>query len=624
MVRCIILGFAITLSVSIGAKELIYTKPVLPSDFVVESPTTYKYDANTMWMHDWFQHWSGESLEGSTEYCEHNSYRHEPATGFDINKDGYSEILLPISCYQGKHTPQREKHNRAVRAAWRMFCSNHWGNYRDCTQELFDQNEIEATITEHMGGMPYMHVADTGFDINNDGFPDFWFGINRDDGRPNLDPNNPDDYPLYDEYCGVPKDNYNDAYKCTWKAVQSVILSSFTLEYGIKYRVVELPWPADLVFDMVVLPNTEGTVDIFAPGDPVKAARLTEHNQFVDVSAEYTNYKNIYAVAYGSTYAHVFELENNHYYVTGGVQQSILDNPNATEFFGDVVSMAKGFTLWQFIPGYGFELSDYYMPPQSDRFIYRHGTPDNYQVVEGAYLRNIPVYNPAWHFFDTAQLHPDEPMTLVVSQEADTTFGRYFGKAPNDKLYYQQLFDLHGSHENLLVPLSVVQGFYIIDGEIVERAQSVIEGDVIWNTPSIRFSDMNRDGLDDMYGTTGHNPTGSVYVNDGTGTLQRINFDNEWPYDTLDMAWLGGWAGVVRDLGMGPYLHFIQFGSGLIDPPWDWPEFVNGYTHPDLIIRESLLPVDAMPILTPQALQAKLEQCTIDYFGQWFYSCEIF
>lgn len=612
------------ISVIERAPGFIYRKPVMPveSNLIVE--VVNKYDQNKMWDHDWVQHWSGDILEGSTEYCQHNSYRQEPITGFDINLDGYSEILLPISCYQGEHQPEVEKHNRAVRAAWRMFCSDHWGQYEDCTQALFDANEIEATITEDMGGIPYIHVADTGYDINNDGFPDLWFAVNRDDGRPHLDPQNPDDHRLHDEYCGVPEDNYHDAYKCTWKSLQSVLLSNFSRAHGIKYDIVQLPWEADLFFDMVVLPNTEGTVDIFIPVEPVRAARLTTDNQFVDVSAEYETYKNIAAVVLSSPYIHTFANNGIQYYVHGGVQQSVVSNPNANTFEPDPSTLEMGFTVWQWIPGIGFELSDFYTPPQRDRFTYRQGTPENFRTMRGAYLRGIPVYDPKWHFFDTAQLRLDEPLTLVVVQEAGTTFGKYFGEPHNNNFYYELLFDLTGDHSSLIAPLSVIQGFHIIDGKIHERAQSVVDGDVLWNTPSIRFTDMNRDRLDDMYGTTGHNPTGSIYINDGTGTLDRIDFRSEWPYKTLDMAAFGGFGGVVRDLGMGPYLHFLQFGGGVINPSWDWPEFANGYPHPDFMIREALLPVDAMPVMTPEQLQQALEQCTVDFINQWFYSCEIF
>jgi hypothetical protein len=628
MIRCFLFVLAIVAVATTHAKELVHTKPVLPGNYGGISTTPkHRYPAEYIWDKVWIQQWDGSELEGQVPYCQKGSYRQEPITNFDINKDGFSEILLPISCYQGEPVDYDVKHNRAVRAAWLMFCSDTFGNYHNCTRELFDDNKIEATVTEHMGGIPYTHVADTGYDINKDGYPDIWMAINRDDGRPGLDPNDPEDQRLYDEYCGVPEEHYHEAYKCTWKSVQSVLLSS--VRQGVlKYNVVPLPWDADLIFDMVVLPNAQGTVDIFAPVDPIVAARLTKENTFVDVSEEYENYKNIQAVAFSSPYSHTFRYENTQYYVTSGVQESVYTHHDPHgfngNFKGDGVTERMGFTLWKWVPGVGFELSDFYTPPREDLFTYRYGEPNDYETRTGAYLRGKAVFEPYWHFFDTAKLQPNEPLTLVIAHESSMTMGVHFDAPVKDHLYYESLDTGKSNYENILGPVTMVQGFHIIDGKIHERSQSVVEGDVLWDTPSIRVSDMNNDGFDDLYGTTGHIPTGSIYINNGFGTLERIDFSESWPYDPLDKAWLGGYGGVVRDLGMGPYLHFIQFGNGMIDPPWEWPEYANGYPHPDLIIRDGMIPIDEMPRRSPEQLHQALHQCHRDYENQWFYTCRVF
>ena len=152
------------------------------------------------------QRWKGSELEGLSPLCkDERSIRWiAPVTGFDLNKDNKSDLLLPISCYQGSPPSPGEKHNQKVIGEWKMFCSK-GEEHVDCTNELFGSDFINATGTDSGGGNPYIHVMATPEDINNDGYPDFWYALNRDDGRQGFDFSVDEDRILLESYCGPAK-----------------------------------------------------------------------------------------------------------------------------------------------------------------------------------------------------------------------------------------------------------------------------------------------------------------------------------------------------------------------------------------------------------------------------------
>ena len=176
------------------------------------------------------QRWIGDSAEGLVDYCQEKSIRWtNPQLGFDINQDSLDDFMVPISCYQGEEVAG-EKHNLKVRAAWKMFCSQGQNHY-DCTSELFGTQAIEVTAVDDDiglgndgGGNPYIHVVDAPRDLNNDGYPEFWYAMNRDDGRRGFSFDDQDDRALLEQYCGPqPTGEESWTWDCTRKSIQTML-----------------------------------------------------------------------------------------------------------------------------------------------------------------------------------------------------------------------------------------------------------------------------------------------------------------------------------------------------------------------------------------------------------------
>lgn len=566
------------------------------------------------------QRWLGTELEGQTAYCQNQSIRWiSPITDFDVNKDSRPDILLPISCYQGPEIKPGEKHNRTLIAAWRMFCSQDEGSqdedsqadgsHQDCTQALFGTQAIRATGSLATGGgNPYIHVMPTPKDINNDGYPDFWYALNRDDGRPGFDFSSSDDRALIETFCG-PQINGDNTWDCTRKAVQTVLLS----EGDGRYQVKEMPFGPTNTQAAVMLPNTQGTYDFFAFNyGPFKAARLTQDNTFIDVTQEYAGYKNIETATLINPYVHTFEHEGQFYLVTSEVISSIYNHPTATEF--DSLSRngpaLNGITLWAFEPGVGFTLSDFFLPKPEDQFTYQQRSGDNVIQWHGAYIRDIPVYQPRWNFFEYTKLHPNEEPFLVALQEAGTTAGAYFKAEPDPNAVYSEGDWRAGDKQHSLYSLQVIEGFYIREGKLVHRERSVVAGDVIFNSPGFKFRDLNQDGYLDMYTISGHNQRPGIYLNNRQGTLEKRALHDYLP--DMDFVRTGGSPELeftIRDLGRAPYLDFMYWGKAGVyvrgeDDPSDEP-----ILPPEFNIVKGVVPIDALPVETPEQEQQYFIDC---------------
>lgn len=555
------------------------------------------------------QRWLGTSLEAVDADCRNRSIRWiAPISGFDVNKDGVSDFVMPISCYVGPDPAPGEKHNRPVRAAWKMFCSQPGGaGHVDCTRERFGTDTINATATGSGGGNPYVHVMERPADINNDGYPDFWYALNRDDGRPGFDFNNPQDVALLQQFCG-PRTDFD--WDCTRKATQTVLLS----RPDGRYRVVPLPWGPTNTQAMVMLPNTQGSVDAFSFNyGRWRAARLVGET-FVDVTQEYQSYSNVDLVGYSSPYVRVVQSAGQTYLVGAGVPKDRVP-ANVREQMDH-----WGFSLWRWVPGKGFELSDTHMPKAADVFSYRQASGSSWVARVGAYIRGIPVFSPRWHFFRMATLSTQEGPVLVVGQEAGTTAGRFF-KAPVDAAarYDWYAYD-SPDHRYRITELSVVQGFLIRDGKLIEREKSVVEGDVVWNTPDLLFEDLNADGHVDAVRVSGHAQQGGVFLNNGQGTLQKLSLKRVVPsFTNRDPAYVGGFGWTVRNLGTAPRLGLIWWGTGFPVLP-DWAG--TRYTVPDMGLMQGRVPIHALPVHSPQTLQIELQACLEAMV--WIDQCELY
>ena len=338
------------------------------------------------------QRWKGSELEGLSPLCkDERSIRWiAPVTGFDLNKDNKSDLLLPISCYQGSPPSPGEKHNQKVIGEWKMFCSK-GEEHVDCTNELFGSDFINATGTDSGGGNPYIHVMATPEDINNDGYPDFWYALNRDDGRQGFDFSVDEDRILLESYCGPQKEG-DFEWDCTRKAIQSVLLSATDGSY----EVVTLPWGETNTQAMYVLPNDQGSIDVISVNyGRGRAARL-DGRVFIDVTEEYeSSVKNWAYVSLVDPYIKAFSHEGQSYFVSPLVPYGYILDPAATEFTQEdnvpsSVNLRYGFTLWKWVPEVGFELSDVYQPAESEVFSYQFQEGEEVYTRYGAIIQKYP------------------------------------------------------------------------------------------------------------------------------------------------------------------------------------------------------------------------------------------
>ena len=577
--------------------------------------------------------WQSADLEDQTPWCDQSMRWNAPLTNFDVNLDSKPDMLVVISCYQGPNPKDGEQHNRQVMAAWRMFCSTPEDDHYDCTRELFGTNEIRATLEEDdYGGSPYTHVMSKPKDLNGDGYPEFWYALNRDDGRPSINPNDPKDQQLLLELCGPIETQSDNEWDCTRKTKQTMLVSHMKSDGTVGYSVLAFPWTPRNTQAMAVLPNHLGTYDFFAFNYGNRTiARLTKDNQLVDVSDEYSDYRNIDVAMNTQPYVRTFDHEGEHYLVTSEINGSILEEPEAENWSmqfnnGFYIPNGKGMTLWRWMPGVGFELSDIYQPAEEDIFTYKEGTEDDYQIMTGAYINGIPTYNPTWNFFRFTQLHPDEEPVLVVLQEAGTTIGKYFGAAPDpDAIYSIRTAGPKPqgyNYEHVIYPMSPVEAFYIRDGKFVPREQPVTDGNAFWTVTAMRFKDLTGNGYMDMFGHTGGQERGSIYLNDGQGTLEKVNLrvlGKEPPLlDQVhpDFPWAFT-SFTVRDLGRAPYLDYIYWGQGTYRFNWEnGPRRGNPFS-----IMKAKSPITNAPRETLKELNEFFERCLptdcIEVFSGW-------
>jgi len=457
--------------------------------------------AQEHWDFENAQRWIGDTAEGQIEYCKEKSIRWtNPLLGFDINKDSIDDFMMAISCYQGT-AADGQKHNLKVRAAWKMYCSDGNQHY-DCTSELFGSESIEATavsadigLGNDGGGNPYIHVTEAPRDLNNDGYPEFWYAVNRDDGRQGFSFDDEEDRALLEAYCGPqPTGQGSSAWDCTRKSIQTMLISRSNGTYEIK----QLPWGSVNAQAMIVLPNELGTFDMWAAiYGPHKVARYKD-GDFVDVTSEYEFYTKWPLVTLVNPYLKAFSLGDSFY-----IAKADIPDEYRPSWAKNVAN--SGFVLWKFIPGAGFEISDVYTPAESKTFYYKFQNGSNVETRFGAMVRDVPVFEPRWHFFDLVTLDDSGEPTLIVRTESFAQGGDSF-KASHDPNITYQLGQLDSSRttENMLFAFgSAFEGFKITDGKLISREIDVIEGNITDGVSFSRFHDINADGYLDMIALSG-------------------------------------------------------------------------------------------------------------------------
>lgn len=561
--------------------------------------------ADTFWDFDNLQRWYGEELEGAVDYCAQSSIRWDvPFINFDVNNDGRSDLLLTISCYQDL-VPVDAKHNVEVKTAWKMFCSTERDSHEDCTERLFGTPVIDVTGNEGGGGSPYTHVAENPRDLNGDGYPEFWYALNRDDGRQGFDFNSEEDYRLLERFCGAGVE-----VDCTRQSVQTMLISNDDGTYEVK----ELPWGPQNTQAMLILPNALGSFDVWAMiYGPHRVARYV-NGDFIDVTDEYASFDSWQSVTYGNPYAKAFIHDGKTYIARADIPPDIVATPTNIS--------STGFTLWLFEPGLGFSLSDFYTPGDRDLFEYELAQGVNAVTRVGAYFGDLPVFEPRWHFFDFEQLSPDEEPLLIVRSESAAQIGNAFQAVPNKDIVYRygDFSNSDVQSENTLWFLNGIESFYVRDGKLIKRGRSVFEGDAFIGLNYQRFIDLDGDGDKDLIGATGGQTLPVIYKNEG-GTMIKRFLGDIWPRFFFDESlWrVEDWLAYEYSVILFPFYQPDKLDLVYWTRGWGWskPSFLPEsfvFEHADFVIARALRPFADLPSFS-MAKEQELAQYCIDVRG---------
>ena len=185
-------------------------------------------------------------------------------------------------------------------------------------------------------------------DLNGDGFPEVWYALNRDDGRPGFDYVTPDldDIQLMRDLCQVDLPDPTRVTiedDCSRESMQSMLMSSEAGTYSVEY----LPWGPVNAQTILALPNTIGTFDLWAMiyGEH-RVARWQLDGGFADVTAEYQQDEQWNTVAYtGDVYANVIRTDSGTYIAKAGIPNNYFDHG-----YQDGFRASAGFMLWHFDP----------------------------------------------------------------------------------------------------------------------------------------------------------------------------------------------------------------------------------------------------------------------------------
>jgi hypothetical protein len=573
---------------------------------------------NQHWDFENTQRWIGDSAEGSISYCSEKSIRWtNPQLGFDINQDSVDDFMMPIGCYQGE-AADGAKHNLKVRAAWKMYCSNEEEHY-DCTSELFGSEVIEATavaddivLGSDGGGNPYIHVTEAPRDLNNDGYPEFWYAVNRDDGRYGYDDTDSEDRELLEKYCGPPEGN-SYTWDCTRKSIQTMLIS----RPDGTYQIVKLPWGAQNTQALLILPNTIGTFDVWGMiYGPHKVARF-EKNSFTDVTAEFEQDPLWITVGEdGGPYAKAFEIDESFYIARADIPAGY--RPSWAE---DVVN--SGFMLWKYIPGEGFSVSDVYTPAQDKTFNFKLKQGENTQTRYGAMVKDVPVFDPRWHFFDLEVLDDSKEPVLIVQSEAFTQVGASFKAPHNSNTTYEfgDLYTAQNTDDKIYGGHSAIEGFFIRDGKLIPREREVIAGNGLNGIAFKRFVDINSDGYLDIIVSSGGTPVlPSIYINDGQGTVEKLFLGDVFPnlfdeqYWQVDSHNVHGWGASIYPFYESNKLDLLFWTKGFQNniPSYAGDDFV--FSPGDIVLAKANQDISVLNIFSPAEQHVLIEKC---YSSGW-------
>ena len=568
------------------------------------------------------QNWTSDQLEARFSFCHESSYRWDTPFPFgDFNNDGYEDIFVPITCYQGEIPDNGGDNDVPIKSGWFLLCSDEFGGYSDCSKALFGEEFIDTSKDGGKGGAPYHHNTEEPKDLNGDGYLDFLLTLNRDDGvgREKFDPYSSEGFQKIVNQCFEGDTAAAEAYQkdglgnCAYFSEQYVFLSNGDGTYSN----VKVPWAPTWTHSLRSLPNELGGYDIISVGyDIAKVARI-DGNTVTDITNTYKSFENYddatQIVPYVGGY---FEFDSVGYWITSGVKQQFISNIAEyadfdinTGFYNTVA----GITLWKWNPGQGFELSDYYIPSVSDYFKY---TDESGNQATGVYQKDIPQFGKGrYHFFKQAVLDPSEGPILVVQGETSGFLENYRRTVPADFTVSPSSSDAY--EDNTLYPLTPVEGFVIADGKITNRDKSVVEGDVMFNSSGMHFRDFDSDGFDDLVTITGMQVKGGAYVNDGEGVLQRIDTTQVLPQLPQDSS---AYAYVFWPLRNNNTLDVIYMALGATYRKSYWNIEEDGiFRAGDVGVIRSNYEASKLPVKTVDASVTDFRECA--KAPTWSWSC---
>ncbi len=568
------------------------------------------------------QNWTSDQLEARFSFCHESSYRWDTPFPFgDFNNDGYEDIFVPITCYQGEIPDNGGDNDVPIKSGWFLLCSDEFGGYSDCSKALFGEEFIDTSKDGGKGGAPYHHTTEEPKDLNGDGYLDFLLTLNRDDGvgREKFDPYSSEGFQKIVNQCFEGDTAAAEAYQkdglgnCAYFSEQYVFLSNGDGTYSN----VKVPWAPTWTHSLRSLPNELGGYDIISVGyDIAKVARI-DGNTVTDITNTYKSFENYddatQIVPYVGGY---FEFDSVGYWITSGVKQQFISNIAEyadfdinTGFYNTVA----GITLWKWNPGQGFELSDYYIPSVSDYFNY---TDESGNQATGLYQKDIPQFGKGrYHFFKQAVLDPSEGPILVVQSETSGFLENYRRTVPADFTVSPSSSDAY--EDNTLYPLTPVEGFVIADGKITNRDKSVVEGDVMFNSSGMHFRDFDSDGFDDLVTITGMQVKGGAYINDGEGVLQRIDTTQVLPQLPQDSS---AYAYVFWPLRNNNTLDVIYMALGATYRKSYWNIEEDGiFRAGDVGVIRSNYEASKLPVKTVDASVTDFRECA--KAPTWSWSC---
>jgi hypothetical protein len=262
------------------------------------------------------------------------------------------------------------------------------------------------------------------------------------------------------------------------------------------------------------------------------------------------------------------------------------------------------------------------MPPVENLFSYLN---EAGSVTTGVYKRGIPQFGGGgsnfYNFMKQAVMDPEEGPVLIVQGENGSFISNYRRKISSDFVNVGR--SANSFIEGAEFPVAVLEGFTINGGKIVEREKSVIEGDVIFNSPGMYFRDIDKDGFDDLLTITGMTVRGGAYLNK-EGTLVRVDTTSVMPdlpkapmtdKNTATLFW------PLRNNGT---IDLLYMDRGQVNVPNWWTD-EEIFDAGNLGIIRSNYTIDSLPINTVLDQLNNFASCAKTASSNlaigWFWNC---